>query len=111
MKVSDLPLNEFNNVSCYDKDKNSSKIIIPEGFVKTRLTVTQLKILKIETVKGHVGFDHVRMGGRHSYRVPMPVLVNLIAIEDEPKANDYITKLEIKKKYRLSTESLDWLFK
>lgn len=108
MKISDLPLNKYKNVSCYNEKDG---ITIPDGFVKTNLTTSQLKMLGIETVKAHIGFEFRRIGGRFAPKISMPLLVNLIVIEDEPKANDYITKFEVKKKYRLSKNMFDWLFK
>lgn len=106
MKLSELPLNQYGNLSCYDE--KSQKVTIPEGMVKTSLTIPQLKKLGIETIKGHLGFKRVQSRGKYPKHWASPILVNLIVIEDEPKAKEYETKQAIRKSYNM--KDVDWLF-
>jgi len=107
MSIKDLPLNEYGNVSCFDE--KTKQVTIPEGLVKTKLTVSQLKMLGIKSIKAHIGWEIRRFGGRHKTKMSAPVLVNLIEIEDEPKAIEYSQRFHIKKTYGM--KDTDWLFK
>ena len=103
-----LPENKYANVTCWDEKYG---VQLPDGFVISKLSKTQLKKLEIPTVKGFFGFEYVRMGGRRGFNRPMPKLANLIRIEDEPRALHYEKQLEMTKKYKLTrTDELNWLF-
>lgn len=106
MLIKNLPLNEYGNVSCFDE--KTKQVTIPEGSVKTKLSVSQLRMLGIYSVKAHIGWEIRKFGGRHKTKLSAPVLVNLIAIEDEAKVIEYGQKFYIKNTYGM--KDVDWLF-
>lgn len=107
MKASELPVNKYGNVTCYDQ--KTMDVTLPEGFVKTALTITQLKKLQIDHTKGIIGFEFRSIGGRFGTKISMPKLINLVAIDDYPKALKYEQMMHIKKTYGM--DESDWLFK
>lgn len=86
--------NKYGNIDCFDLKTNTSKI--PDGFVITKLTKPQLKMLKIPTMKGMIGFIRTKYR-RGGVNPASPILVNLIKVEDEPKAIEYQQKIYMKK--------------
>jgi len=87
MKITDLKLNEYGNV---DGTKG-----IPKGFFVTDLTTTQLKKIKVDTVKVFTGYVHAK--GSH-YN---PVLKNLVSNYSRTKVENYheiVASMEQKQK-------------
>lgn len=88
-------------VICFDY--NTGKIIIPDGYIVTKLTVTQLKLIGVITVKGQIGY-------RWWKRDRFPKTVNLISITDLPRTEEYSKNLTLKHlKRRYSADIIDWL--
>lgn len=100
MRVTELKKNKYGNVACFDYTKR--KIIIPEGFRITSLTIVQLKNIGVETVKAHIGTSADFKRNRH-----FPKFGNLISLEDDEKVTELETKLKIKRTY--SGDIADWL--
>lgn len=75
-----LELNEYGNVTD-----------IPEGWLKTSLTVTQLKKLNIPTYKACIGFEDCCYGHWK------PILVNIIPQNFGHTAEQYIKELALRK--------------
>jgi len=79
MKVDELTVNTYGNVDCVK--------FIPDGFVTTMLSVSQLKKINVDSVKCCIGFD-----GMPGYR--KPILRNLISKADEEKVLGYKQQTE-----------------
>lgn len=94
-----LPENKYGNVACWDA---KAGITIPDGYITTPLSGNQLNLIKVPYAKAHIGFDF-------AYRRHVPILVNIIRIEDEEKAFKHQQKLYIKANYRIP--DADFLFK
>lgn len=79
----ELTLNSYGNIDG-----------VPEGWVTTGLTVSQLKKLEIPNYKSCVGFDESYYGRKTYYK---PIVVNIIPQDFEGKAVSYKQELENRK--------------
>jgi len=95
-----LPETDYKNINCYnDKER---KIVIPEGYIITNLTIPQLKKIDVPTAKCVIGYR--RFNNRR-----YPNFANLIRIEDVPKTEAYTAKIQSRKDY--GKDIHNWLYK
>ena len=85
-----LKTNAYGNVTAYTDDGN---VLLPANWVKSQLTVTQLRKLEIPTYKACIGFEEKYSRGKNYYS---PILVNIIHEDFSDKENQYLKALEEK---------------
>lgn len=87
-----LEVNQYGNVTAYSADNEE---VLPAEWVKSCLSVTQLKKLGIPTYKACIGFNESCSYGKSYYS---PMLVNIIHQDFQSKEQAYLESLSEKKR-------------
>lgn len=89
-----LKTNVYGNVTAYTDD---GSVLLPENWIKSQLTVTQLKKLEIPTYKACIGFEEKYSRGKCYYS---PILTNIIHKDFSDTEKQYLIILKEKENAR-----------